>query len=258
MRSSGTIVAVARGAARRRRAARGRRARRHRFLHIACLPGQTECVRRFCTSEHVEPAVAGARLVLGRRDAAAARSGGRLRGRLSRAARQVRTELASDFAVFYWLVRLTPCSLPLSLLYLLCCCLLDSGADLAAARNARGETALHGVAFEFKHEAACAAFLLQRGAKGCGEQQPGSGSGSGGSRQQRCQKCALSRKLLERRLQRERAAEAKMARELVLSSSSSRSSSSAAKAAADWSDWSSQAAGGAAGETVARAHRCWI
>ena len=140
-RSSGTIVAVARGAARRRRAARGRRARQHRFLHIACLPGQTDCVRRFCTSELVEPAVAGARLVLGRRDAAAARSGGRLRGRLSRAARQVRTELASDFAVFYWRVRLTPCSLPHSLLYLLCCCLLDSGADLAT-RNARGETAL--------------------------------------------------------------------------------------------------------------------
>jgi hypothetical protein len=129
-----------------------------------------------------------------------------------------------------------------------CRVLLDSGDDLTA-RNVRDETALH-VAFEFKREA-CAAFLLARGAKGCGDLPART------SRQQRCQKCALSRKMLERRLQRERLAEAKAVREVLrmASSSSSSSSSSAAAAAADWSEWSSQVLGGAAGETVAQQAR---
>ena len=70
--------------------------------------------------------------------------------------------------------------------------LLRYGADIAA-HNVRAETALH-VAFAFKHDD-MAAFLLRSGAKGC-------------LAHRRCQKCALSLKILERKLEREGRAEA--------------------------------------------------
>lgn len=66
--------------------------------------------------------------------------------------------------------------------------LIRYGADIAA-HNVSAETALH-VAFAFKHDD-MAAFLLRSGAKGC-------------LAHKRCQKCALSLKILERKLARER------------------------------------------------------